>query len=117
MVLEGTDVTQSYATISQQDGSPGVILKLSEAGRTKFSEATGRLKGQKISIYMDENEISAPTVNEQITTDTAEIYHIGSLDEAKALSDKINSGSLPFSLIVKNCNIISQLSAAARCLS
>ncbi len=107
VVLEGSDVTQSYATLSQQDGSPIVILKLSEEGRTKFSEATGRLKGKKISIYMDENEISAPTVNEQITTDTAEINHIGSLDEAKALSDKINSGSLPFSLVVKNCNIIS----------
>jgi preprotein translocase subunit SecD len=46
-------------------------------------------------------------VQSQITTDTAEINHIGSIEEAKSLSDKINSGSLPFSLVVKNCNIIS----------
>jgi protein-export SecD/SecF family membrane protein len=107
VVLEGTDVVESYATLSQQDGSPIVILKLSADGTQKFSEATGRLKGQTISIYMDENEISSPKVEDQITSETAEINHIGSLEEAKSLSDKINSGSLPFSLIVKNCNIIS----------
>ncbi len=107
VVLEGTDVTESYATLSRQDSSPIVILRLSPEGTKKFSEATGRLVGKEISIYMDENMISSPKVESQITTETAEINHIGSLEEAKELSDKINSGSLPFSLVVKNCNIIS----------
>jgi protein-export SecD/SecF family membrane protein len=107
VVLEGTEVVESYATLSPQDSSPIVVLKLSENGRVKFSEATGRLVGKEISIYMDETLISSPQVQSQIDSDTAEINRIADLETAKSLASKINSGSLPFSLIVKNSNIIS----------
>jgi protein-export SecD/SecF family membrane protein len=105
IVLEGSDVTKSYAKLSSLN-QPEVVLELSSEGQTKFSEATGRLIGKTISIYMDDTLISAPIVNDKITTDTALIDHIGSLDEATALASKINSGSLPFSLETKNCQII-----------
>lgn len=105
IVLQGSDVTSSYAQV--EDNAPVVVLELSAEGQTKFSEATGNLVGKNISIYMDETEISSPTVDEQITTETAIINNIGSLDEAKSLANKINSGALPFSLVAKNCNIIS----------
>ena len=110
IVLEGSDVTKSYAQFdtskSPLDNKPVVVLDLSSEGTKKFSEATGRLVNQKISIYMDETLISAPRVNSQITSDSAEITGISSIDEAKDIADKINSGSLPFSLIAKNCLII-----------
>jgi protein-export membrane protein SecD len=107
VVLEGSDVARSYPSTSPVDGSPIVSLELSAEGTTKFSDATSKLIGKEISIYMDENEISSPKVEQQISGGKAYISHIGSMDEAKSLSDKINSGSLPFSMIVKNCNIIS----------
>lgn len=110
VVLEGSDVTKSYAEFymgkDDIEGKPIVILKLSSEGTKKFSEATGRLINQKISIYMDETLISAPVVNSQITTDTAQIEGISSMEEASDLAEKINAGSLPFSLVVKNCQII-----------
>ncbi|MGE4354369.1 MAG: protein translocase subunit SecD [Oscillospiraceae bacterium] len=110
IVLEGSDVTKSYAQlVTTQDhveGTPIVYLELSSEGTEKFSDATGRLIGQKISIYMDDTLISAPTVKSQITTDTAEITGMSSITAAKALADQINSGALPFSLTVKNCQII-----------
>jgi preprotein translocase subunit SecD len=107
IILSGTDVAKSSAGLSQENGQPVVFLELSSQGAAKFAEATGRLIGRQIAIYMDETWISAPTVNTQITGGHAQIEHIGSLEEASALSNKINSGALPFSLIVKNCNIIS----------
>lgn len=105
VVLEGSDVIKSYAKLNSSR-QPEVVLELSAEGTTKFSQATGRLKGKVISIYMDETLISAPTVNSQITSDTAVIEHIKTLEEATDLASKINSGALPFSLTTKNCQII-----------
>ena len=107
VVLEGTDVAKSYASISQQDGSYVVVLELTNTGSTKFAEATGNLVGKPISIYMDETEISAPTVKEQISGGVATIDNQASLAAAKDLAAKINSGSLPFSMVANDANIIS----------
>ncbi|HWQ70688.1 MAG TPA: protein translocase subunit SecD [Desulfitobacteriaceae bacterium] len=107
IVLEGTDIKKSSAQIDPSTAQPVVALELSNEGAKKFSAATARLIGQIISIYMDETQISWPIVEHQITGSAAQITNMQSLEEAKALSDKINSGALPFSLVVKNCNIIS----------
>lgn len=107
VILEGTDVTKSKAQLSPQDGEPVVTLELSQEGGEKFAEATGRLIGQEISIYMDDTLIRSPIVGTKITGGKAEITNLSSTEDAAALASKINSGSLPFSLEVKNCNIIS----------
>ncbi len=107
VVLEGSDVKKSYAQISQMDQKPAVMLQLTADGAKKFAEATGRLIGQNISIYMDDTLISAPVVETQIIGGEASITHITSMEEATLLANQINSGSLPFSLVAKNCNIIS----------
>ncbi|HCF49429.1 MAG TPA: protein translocase subunit SecD, partial [Syntrophomonas sp.] len=82
-------------------------LDLSPAGAEKFAKATGRLVGQNINIYMDESLISTATVMTQITGGNAQITRLGSLEAAVSLANKISSGALPYSLVVKNCNIIS----------
>jgi len=107
IILEGTDVASSSAQLSPENGKPVVVLALSAKGAVKFSEATGRLIGHDISIYMDETQISSPTVETQVTGGKAEIQNMESLEAAAALAKKIDSGSLPFSLVAKNCNIIS----------
>ncbi|MDR1131508.1 MAG: protein translocase subunit SecD [Oscillospiraceae bacterium] len=107
VVLEGADVTKSYASFDEQSASYVVVLELSPEGTKKFAEATARLVGQRISIYMDDTEISAPTVNSAITDGSAIITGQTDLAEAKELAAKINSGSLPFSMIAHDANIIS----------
>ena len=107
VVLEGADVKKSYASTSQSDGSFVVNLELTTDGATKFSDATGRLVGKPISIYMDETEISSPTVDTQITDGNAIITGQKSLKEAKALAEKINAGSLPFAMEANDAQIIS----------
>ncbi len=107
VVLEGSDIKKSYASTSQQDGSFVVNLELTDSGAKKFSDATGRLIAKPISIYMDEQEISAPTVNTQITDGSAIITGQKSMKEAKAIASKINAGSLPFAMVASDANIIS----------
>jgi protein-export SecD/SecF family membrane protein len=107
IVLEGTDVAKSYARLNSNGNDPLVILELNDQGAKKFAEATGRLVGQTINIYMDETLVSWPTVGTQITNGHAQIEHLQNLEAASALANKISSGSLPFSLVANNCNIIS----------
>lgn len=98
IVLEGNDVAQSYAAVNQETSEPIVELVLSSAGAAKFTEATGRLIGQVISIYMDDIVISEPVVRTQITGDRAYIDGKFTIQEAVALAEKINAGALPFAL-------------------
>lgn len=107
VVLQGSDIKKSYASTNQQDGSFVVNLEMTETGAEKFSEATGRLKGQKISIYMDDQMISDPTVENQITDGNAIITNQKSMAVAKALAEKINAGSLPFAMEANDAQIIS----------
>ena len=101
IILKGSeDIKTAIPTVDQQSGSSVVQLRLTSAGKEKFAAATAELVGQKISIWMDSQEISAPTVNEAITDGDAIITGIGDADAAKELADKINAGSLPFTLTV-----------------
>lgn len=106
VIVEGKDVKESKVQLDKKTNQPVVTLEFDDAGAKAFEEATGRLVGQKISIYMDETLISSPNVNEKITGGNSVITNIESTEAAKALSDKINSGALPFSLVSKNHSTI-----------
>lgn len=101
VVLEGKHVDSAYPAPAQESQGYEVILALTEEGRQLFAEATGRLVGQQISIWMDENQISAPRVNSRIDTPTAVITGgpTGfSREEATDLANKISAGALPFKM-------------------
>lgn len=113
IILNGNDVENASAGYQQEETGEVIYvvsLKLKPSGTEKFAEATGRLYADKgvISIWMDNNLISAPSVNAHITNGEAIIS--GSFDtyeDAEALANKINSGSLPFSLTTSSFSTIS----------
>lgn len=105
VILSGAqDIDRAQAGVDE-DGNYVVYLYFTDAGKAKFATATAELVGSKISIWMDEQEISAPTVNEAITDGTAYINGMAGSEEAKSLADKINAGSLPFALTVDNSKL------------
>ncbi len=106
ILVEGKDVVESIVQVDRDNNRPVVTLKFNSEGTKLFADATTKLVGQPISIYMDETLISAPTVNEPITGGESVISNIGSIEEAKDLATKINSGALPFSLVSKNHSTI-----------
>ena len=101
VILQGAaDIDHASPAVDSQTGEYVVSLQLTEAGAEKFSEATSRLVGSTISIWMDDQMISNPTVNEAITDGQASISGMAGADEAEDLANKINAGSLPFALTV-----------------
>lgn len=106
VLLSGaTDIKSATAGFNSETNEPIVSLNLTSAGTSKFSAATARLVGSTISIWMDETMLSAPKVNEAITTGEAMITGMGSAEAAKELADKINAGSLPFALTVDDSKL------------
>lgn len=98
VILDGDDLkTASYAQ-HPDTGKYIVTLELEDSGIQKFAEATGRLVGHYIGIFMDDECISAPLVKTQINTSNFYIEGDFTIEEAKALSDKIRFGALPVSL-------------------
>lgn len=105
VILSGAqDIDHAQAGVDE-DGNYVVYLYFTDSGKSKFATATAELVGSKISIWMDDQEISAPTVNEAITDGTAYINGMANAEEAKSLADKINAGSLPFALTVDNSKL------------
>ena len=113
-VLNGTDVDEASVVINSSSNAPVVSLKLTDEGAKKFAEATEANLHKKISIYMDDEEISSPTVNAVITDGNAIIEGSGSLDEAKNLAGLINAGALPVTVkAIQIENVGAQLGAEA----
>lgn len=107
ILVEGSHVKKSTVVTDPQFGDYLVSLTFDSEGTRLFSEATQRLVGKPIIIYMDETLIQAATVNEHISQGSAVINGMGGFDEAKELSDKITSGALPFSMATRNHSTIS----------
>ncbi len=100
ILLQGAaDVESAEAGYLEQEGYV-VSLKLTDAGKSKFATATAQHVGQTISIWMDDQMLSAPTVNEAIPNGEAIINGMEDADTATSLAEKINAGSLPFALTI-----------------
>ena len=109
IILEGKEVKKASPQVNPETKEYYVALEFTDAGAKKFDEATGRLystQGQ-ISIWMDDTMISAPAVQAHITDGKATITGDFTVDEVKALADKINGGALPFELETGSLNVIS----------
>lgn len=107
VILNGTNVITSSAELDRETNQYVVSLSFDEEGAKLFSKATKALVGKDISIYMDENLIQTANVIQQITDGNAMITNMENLEVARNLSDTINSGTLPFSMITKNHSTIS----------
>lgn len=103
-ILEGSrDIEEASSTV--QDNQYVVSLKLTNHGKTEFAKATEKLKGSQISIWLDDECISAPTVNDTITNGQAIITGDFDSESAEELANTINAGSLPFALSVDDSRL------------
>jgi preprotein translocase subunit SecD len=105
-ILTGTDVENASVVVDQTTNEPVVQLTLKPEGAQKFAEATTKYIDQKISIYMDEDVVSDPIVDEPISGGKAIIKGMGSIEEAKSLAGIIKSGALPIELKPAQVNTI-----------
>lgn len=110
LVLTGNDVQTAQAGQDPQTGEYVVELKLKDSGKKAFAEATQKQydnnKGP-ISIWLDDEMISAPQVQAVITNGEAVISgNFETMADAQDLANLITSGALPFELEVKSSGTI-----------
>jgi protein-export membrane protein SecD/preprotein translocase SecF subunit len=74
-----------------------VTLEFTGEGGLLFQQITEDVVGYPLAIYLDEDLISAPAVNQAITGGNAVIEGL-EVDEAETLAIQINAGSLPVPL-------------------
>lgn len=105
--LEGKDFVEDGASVQYEQGSTTPIVAIKLKNPDKFEEVTGRLaslapEGRNVlAIFMDDQLISAPTVNFAIGGGEAIITGRFTHREAEDLAQKINLGALPVKLTEK----------------
>ncbi len=111
VLLQGDDIKSAKYSDEAVDstgiGQPHVVLTFSEEGTKKFAEATAKLVGKAMPIYLDDTSIASPVVNSKIESSTAIItVGSGTFAEKREIAEEyamlIDSGSLPFNLNVIN---------------
>ncbi len=107
VIMTGDDVdtaSAKYDRLSETSAPENYVeLKLKDSGVEKFSEATGRLAGQAegqnyIAIMLDDQVVSSPRVQTQITDTTCIISGNFTVESARELAGLIRAGQLPFKL-------------------
>ncbi len=111
-LLSGSDVKSAKAgRVTNNDGSASsnyaVDLEFTDEGAKKFAEATSTYLNKQISIWMDDQLLSAPSVNSVISNGSAQITGTFTAEEATNLANRINAGALPFGLQIESYGTIS----------
>ncbi|WP_082034027.1 protein translocase subunit SecD [Cohnella kolymensis] len=98
--LLGNDFVEGAAKVEFNDlNQPLVAIKVKD--KQKFAEISTRLVGKQLAIFLDDKLLSAPVVQQPLTTGTATITGQESRQEAQDLADIINLGALPLKLTEK----------------
>ncbi len=110
LVLTGSDVASAKAGYDEENQQYVVLLNLKESGKEAFADATQKQydnNNGSISIWLDDQMISAPNVQAVITNGEATISgSFETMADAQNLANLITSGALPFELEVKSSGTI-----------
>lgn len=93
--LTGADLKSAAVGYSSQTGDPEVQITFNGEGARKFAEITKRNVGKPVAIFLDDELVTAPIVQQEIIGGVAVINGNFSLDDAKRLSIQLNAGALP----------------------
>ncbi len=105
--LTGEYVTGAQLNFNQTTGAPEVQISFNKEGTDIFARMTAADVGKPIAIFLDNNLIEAPTVQEAITGGTAVISGNFTIDTAKQLVQRFNAGALPAPISLVNQQTIS----------
>lgn len=105
ILISGNDIES--ASVGMQESKYVIQLKFNKAGTKKFSDATSKLVGKKIGIFIDGKAIMAPNVESAITNGQAVITGDYTYEQAYEYAVKIQSGALGVKLSTDSSNVIS----------
>ncbi len=100
IVMSGDNLIDAQPSIQNQRNEPTVSFTLDRIGAQKFGRATTDNVGKRLAIVLDGKIISAPNINEPITSGSGMISGNFSFQEATDLALLLRSGALPTPLNV-----------------
>ncbi len=100
IVMSGENLIDAQPSIKNQQNEPTVSFTLDRLGAQKFGRATTDNVGKRLAIVLDRKIISAPNINEPITSGNGMISGNFSFQEATDLALLLRSGALPTPLNV-----------------
>ena len=101
--LTGEDLARAYAGTHQTKGTPIVNVQFNSRGTRLFADLTTRLSGtnNRFAVFLDENEIVAPVVNQPILAGAAFIEGPTFTPErVHTIAIQLESGRLPIPIEV-----------------
>ena len=87
-------------TFASRAGLPDVAFEFNGDGATLFGQITQRLVGKPLGIFLDGQQISAPTV-QAVLTSNGVITGL-SLEQARLLALQLNAGALPVPVSIQS---------------
>lgn len=108
--VSGKDFTKADLG-TKQNGEWIVQFELNAAGAQKFGELTASLAPQRapLGIFFDDQQVSAPRVNEPILDGAGMIEGSFTHESAKELVDTLNAGALPVDIEIIEENTVGPL--------
>lgn len=93
--LTGANLTRAEVQFDENTGEPQIAIQFNNEGTKLFRDITERNLQKPVAIALDEQIISAPTVQTAIENGEAVITGKFSIEEAKKLAIELNAGALP----------------------
>ena len=100
IVMSGENLIDAQPSIQNQSNEPTVSFTLDRLGAQKFGRATTDNVGKRLAIVLDGEIVSAPNINEPITSGNGMISGNFTFQEATDLALLLRSGALPTPLLV-----------------
>lgn len=89
------------------EGDHQVAFALTDEGAAIFADMTSNNIGKTLGIYLDGEELLAPTVQSAITTGSGVITQMQSAEYAQTVAAQIQSGALPMELTQQKVDTVS----------
>ena len=106
VVVEGSQIVEAYPAYDE-NSKPVVMFKMNDEATESFAKATSENIGKTISIQLDGENISTPTVQSAITEGSGMISGSSTIEEAQTLANLIMSGALPLSITLDSSSAVS----------
>ena len=100
IVMSGENLIDSQPNFNSQSNQPTVSFTLDRLGAQKFGRTTTDNVGKRLAIVLDGKIVSAPSINEAVTSGSGMISGNFSFQEATDLALLLRSGALPTPLNV-----------------
>ena len=100
IIMSGENLIDAQPNINNQNNEPTVSFTLDRLGAQKFGRATTDNVSKRLAIVLDGEIVSAPSINEPITSGNGMISGNFSFQEATDLALLLRSGALPTPLLI-----------------